>query len=298
MSTNRSFAGVNHILCPTDLSERSQRTLRYAVQLAEVSGAALTAFHSIGDNWLQGSVADMHQIERDVEDEILLCLDPENEPVDFSIIVGRAPDPAAEIIRSSRSMDVDLVVMKSRPGSLSALHFGSIVERVVSRAGCPVLLMPSRFLASHDPARHKLRFDRILFDYDFSQATDQLFHLANALTRKYDAELHVLAVLEPPKSNSLVLSSLGHSQGLLESSVHHRITSALRVEGLSPLDVPTTVEWGSHTDKVLKYASTHRIDLIATALPAPTYLFERIYRIYLGQLLASAQCPVLVKQCV
>ena len=157
--------------------------------------------------------------------------------------------------------------------------------------------MPSRFLAANEPALNALTFRQVLFDYDFSQATDELFHLTNALARNYAAELHMLSVLEPPASQ-VELTRLNGSRTLLESAVQKRLSSAIISEGRSPVDIPTTIEWGRHSDKVLKYAAMHDIDLICTALPAPDFYLEKFYRTYLGQLLSWANCPILVKQCL
>lgn len=302
MSTSKSFAGVQHIFCPTDLTAKSQKALDCAMQMAIVLGSKLTAFHSTIDSWVYpaggSSADDLLTIQKEIKEEILESLDPERRQIDFNLIVDKTPNPAARIVKMAHDIKPDLIVMKARPGILSALHFGSIVERVISGACCPVMLMPSRFLAEKEPATEKLEFKRILFDYDFSQATDELFHLANALTRNYDSELHVLSVLEPPPDRQVELVAPTSSQLSLQSAVRNRLRSAIRAEGIAPFKVPTTVEWGSHADKVLNYAKTHQIDLICTALPLPSYYLEKVYRIYLGQLLASAMCPVLVKQCV
>jgi hypothetical protein len=56
------------------------------------------------------------------------------------------------------------------------------------------------------------------------------------------------------------------------------------------------VEWGRHAETVLRYAKTHHIDLICTALAPPHFYFEKLYSAYLGSLLKSATCPILVKQ--
>ncbi|HYJ90330.1 MAG TPA: universal stress protein [Pyrinomonadaceae bacterium] len=302
MSTSKSFAGVKHIFCPTDLTAKSQKTLMYAMQMAKVLGAKLTAFHSTIDSWLYqtngSSIEGVRGIQKEIKEEIIEYLGPESTEIDFDLIVERAPNPAAEIVKLARELKADLIVMKARRGILSALHFGSIVERVISNTGCPVMLMPSRFLAERDPAHKELAFQRVLFDYDFSQATDELFHLANSLTRDYAAELHVLSVLEPPAAKEVKLAMLTHGHSSLERAVRNRLCSAIKSEGSSPLTVPTTVEWGAHAEKVLNYAQTHKIDLVCTALPLPSYYFEKVYRIYLGQLLTSTTCPVLVKQCI
>ena len=62
------------------------------------------------------------------------------------------------------------------------------------------------------------------------------------------------------------------------------------------MEVPTAVEWGRHAETVLKRAKDHDVDLICTALHQPHFYFEKLYSTYLGSLLQSAQCPILVKQ--
>lgn len=295
MSRAAAISKISHILCPTDLSERSQRVLACANEIATVLGAKLTAFHSARDSWLNdGLVAvemeEIVELHNQIKNVIV-----GRKNADFDVIIERNSDPATAIPRLVRELRADLIVMKARPGMLSALHFGSIVERVVANAACPVLLMPSRFLANHISDEMPIR--RVLFDYDFSQATDDLFHIANALTRDYSAKLHVLSVLEPPRGH-VEVAAVSRSQSLLESVVQNRLSAAVRAEGISPSNVPTSVEWGRHSDRILEYAHQHDIDLICTALPAPTFYFDKFYKTYLGQLLGSANCPVLVKQCV
>ena len=298
MPTNKSFAGVHHIFCPTDLTSRSQRALAFAGQIAGSSGARLTAFHSTGDSWLHQSATDAREVKRSVSEQIREGFAADTDNFDLDVIVEKGSKPASVITGFVRDLNVDLVVMKARPGISSALHFGSIVERVISGVQCPVLLLPDAFLAKNDPVHNKLDFKQILFDYDFSQATDELFHLTNALTRSYHSELHVLSILEPPNVLGVDFAQLENSKLQLKSAIRNRVSSAIVHEGRSPSDVSTTVEWGSHTEKILNYARTHEIDLICTALPAPSHFFEKLYRLYLGQLLASAVCPVLVKQCI
>lgn len=302
MSTDKNCSSISRILCPTDLSPKSQRTLGYATRISTVLGAELTAFHSAVDSWLyQGNGLlkdDIAEITSAIQAEITKARDPEEKSIYFDVIVEKKSDPAQAILRLTRELSIDLIVMKARPGVLSALHFGSIVERVVTAAGCPVMLMPSRFLADHDPAVDDLKFRRILFDYDFSQATDELFHLANALTRGYRSELHVLSVLEPPLGKEAELASSNGSCALLQDSIKRKLTAAIESEPALVPGVATTVEWGDHAEKVLRYADSHSINLICTALPRPNFYFEKFYKVYLGRLLASARCPVMVKQSV
>jgi nucleotide-binding universal stress UspA family protein len=299
MSEPQQAPKLRHVLCPTDLSEKSQKALGFAGRLAETMHASLTACHCAPANWFTAEnrlpVEQHARIKAEIRDRITACENRHSSLTWQSVIIENSFDPARDILSLSREVEADLIVMKARPGVLSAFRFGSIVERIVEGAQCPVLLLPSSFLAAHDPAAENLQFQRILFDYDFSEATDQLFRVANALTRDYQADLQMLSVLEPVSSSTEV-APVASSRTSVQTIVRRKLDDVLHAEGKSVMDTPTAVEWGRHAETVLRHAKTHDIDLICTALAAPHFYLEKFYSAYLGKLLASTRCPVLVKQ--
>lgn len=299
MSQSKSAARIQHVLCPTDLSDRSQTALGFAVRLAETLHASLTACHCAPANWFTAEnrlpKEEHERIKTAIKARITACEDPKSSLIWKSLIIENSFDPSRDILDLAREADADLIVMKARPGVLSAFRFGSIVERVVEGSECPVMLLPSRFLAEHDPAAENPQFRRVLFDYDFSEATDQLFRVANALTRDYHAELEMLSVLEPTHASTEV-APVAFSKTKVQTFVRRRLDDALQTEGKSVMDVPTAVEWGRHAETVLRYAKAHNIDLICTALAPPHFYLQKFYSAYLGKLLASTHCPILVKQ--
>lgn len=61
-------------------------------------------------------------------------------PVRTVVVTG---NPADEIVRTARTLDVDLIVMASHGrGGPKRWLLGSVAERVVRRAPCPVLIYP------------------------------------------------------------------------------------------------------------------------------------------------------------
>lgn len=293
---------IQHILCPSDLSERSQRALGFGVRLAETLGARLTACHCAPANWFtQENRLPKEELGR-IKDELRTCINrcqSESSTLTWrSLIIENSFDPARDLLALAAESEVDLIVMKARPGVLSAFRFGSIVERMVEGAPCPILLLPSRFVAERDPVVSSLEFGRILFDYDFSQATDELFGVANTLSHDYHSDLRMLSVLEPSGYASQSATPVKVSRTAVQTMVRGKLDEALKNEGKSALNVPTAVEWGDHAETVLRYARDHNIDLICTALRPPNHYFEKLYSFYLGSLLKSARCPILVKQSV
>ena len=186
-----------------------------------------------------------------------------------TLVIENSFEPARDILNAINEADVDLVVMKARPGVLSALHFGSIVERVVS-GDCPVLLFPSNYSAGREPGNDELEFRRILFDYDFSFATDRLLKTVNAMTQGYRAELHLLSVLEPPLSRRIEPAAAGGSSTVLQAAVREKLSGAIRDNGPIPGSVRPAVEWGDRAETVLRYARDNSIDLICTTLASRT----------------------------
>ena len=299
MSPGKPIVKVKSILCPTDLSDKSQKALGFATRLAETLRARLTACHCAPATWFTVEnhlpTEEYARIKSVIREQVAACEITGSLVRWQSIVVENSFDTARDILNLARECEADLIVMKARPGVLSAFRFGSIVERIIEQAPCPVLLLPSRFLAGRDPRSEDLEFHRVLFDFDFSEATDHLFRVANALTRDYHADLQVLSVMEPFYPATEV-APVGHSKTRVQTMVRNILDEALQSEGRSVMDVATSVEWGRHAETVLRYAKDHNVDLICTALAPPYYYFDKLYSAYLGSLLKAAHCPILVKQ--
>jgi hypothetical protein len=116
------------------------------------------------------------------------------------------------------------------------------------------------------------------------------------LTRDYNAELHVLSVQAPSFHEATEAAPVRQSRTSVQTTIRRKLDEALQAEGRSVMDVPTSVEWGGHAETVLSYAQAHQIDLICTTLAPAHYYFEKFYSAYLGSLLKSAECPILIKR--
>jgi nucleotide-binding universal stress UspA family protein len=137
-----------HIMAPTDFSEYSKQAVTSALELAQKFGAKLTILHVIElppypvEGYVPPSLSAtfMDDLERQATAD-LAQLVPEaaaaNVEVARVIAVGT---PYRKIIETAEAEQVDLIVMATagRTG-FSHLVMGSIAERVVRTATCPVL---------------------------------------------------------------------------------------------------------------------------------------------------------------
>jgi nucleotide-binding universal stress UspA family protein len=301
MEPTKQPSKINHILCPTDLSNKSQKALGVAARLAERLRATLTAAHCAPANWFTSDNRipreNLEEIRNRIKKQIAACQHKGSTLTWRSLVTENSFDPARDILGMARETAADLIIMKARPGVLSAFRFGSIVERIVEAAPCPVLLLPSRVLSKLDPTHDDLEFRKILFDCDFSDGSDDLFSVVNALTEGYHAELRMLSVLEPARMTTTEAAPIFASRTHVQTLVRGKLGDVLDERAdRSQMEIHAEVEWGRHAGTVLQHAESHGIDLICTALTPPHFYFEKLYRTYLGSLLRSANCPILVKQ--
>ena len=143
---------VNKILCPTDFSQPSYEALKIAVEVAKHFGAALWLMHVVPPVPPPAPVSDttflpnfdmsLYQQELAAASEkALKDLLEQKIPQD----VGAHPllttgDPAREIIRTAEEQQFDLIVIATHGHTgWGRLLFGSVAEKVVRLAPCPVL---------------------------------------------------------------------------------------------------------------------------------------------------------------
>jgi nucleotide-binding universal stress UspA family protein len=147
------------ILVPTDFSDHAHEALRYAAELARSFGASLTILHvyDITPYVLPDSVPlyDSFQLtqvreefQRHLETLRTVAQQAGASQVDTQLLQG---SPFAEIARFADEHQFALVVMGThgRTG-LAHLLLGSVTEKVVRKAGCPVLTVPLRAQQSKD----------------------------------------------------------------------------------------------------------------------------------------------------
>jgi nucleotide-binding universal stress UspA family protein len=135
------------ILVPSDFSACSDEALHYGLELARRFDASLHLLHVVSDPVAQPwaaegfSVPMFEVVERWKEQAHarLSAAVPEADRhrVQVATVVAT---PYAEIIAYAVAQNVDLIVMGTHGrGGVSHMLLGSIAERVVRRAPCPVL---------------------------------------------------------------------------------------------------------------------------------------------------------------
>jgi len=134
--------GLDRLLVPVDMSQPSYRALEVARRLAAVYGASVEVLHVVEDPPRPdyGGAPTGPDVDRGRVRETLVARlggDAEAVPVEVHVDGGHT---VSTIVDFAERDDVDMVVLASHGlTGLKRVLLGSVAERVVRRAPCPVL---------------------------------------------------------------------------------------------------------------------------------------------------------------
>jgi nucleotide-binding universal stress UspA family protein len=140
---------LKNILVPTDFGAPSQQALEYGRHFARQFGARLHVLHTVENVLVPGGaevpVAAVQQVEQGLESvahrqmDMMLTAD-DRATLKVVPVVRGARAAAVDIVDYARDEQIDLIVMGTHGrGALQHLLMGSVAERVVRSAPCPVL---------------------------------------------------------------------------------------------------------------------------------------------------------------
>lgn len=316
------------ILSPTDLSDTSDAALEYAAAFAERFGAALHIVHVFEDPYVGASfMPEVYgSLPPDLADRLIekvrLELARRAEAARGSvpaaaveIITGR---PAAAIVDFARQRSVDLIVMGTHGrGGVTHLLLGSVAERVVRTAPCPVLTIrgagatdgadgriEDRSGAGEARSAGRTEVRSLLVATDFSPAADAALDIARTIAARFDASIHLLHVAEDPLlTEGLMAEAYVHASPIPRSRI---LDEALgRVEGrLTPDDrvrfrATANAIFGAPATTIVQYAADRRDDLIVMGTHGYTGVRHLLFGSVAEAVVRTAPCPVLtVRQAV
>ena len=147
------MSAIKKILVPTDFSEASKAALKYACELATATNASLCLLHTVENPYPVGGFPEYYSLPRDYFEQLERSARRELEALLESVItpeegkryrvrlVLRRGVAAREILLYLQEHpDIDLVVMATHGrGGVARLMMGSVADKIVRAAKCPVL---------------------------------------------------------------------------------------------------------------------------------------------------------------
>ena len=151
---------LKHILVPHDFSETSEAAVKYAIALTKTFGAKLHLLHvsekvqtDMATEFPLGLDGTLEEATRERLLKIITPLEQRDLKPEFEV---RAGTPSVEILAYAKDRDIDLIVMGTHGrGFVGRVVMGSVAEKVVRHAPCPVLTV-------HNTERELLVPDKVV----------------------------------------------------------------------------------------------------------------------------------------
>ncbi|HUZ47776.1 MAG TPA: universal stress protein [Terriglobia bacterium] len=221
---------IKKILCPVDFSDFSAKAYDYAQSLARHYGATLLLQHVIQPmtaTYPYYAFPDMvneafWHLDSTAEkklDEFLAEHQAEGIQTERVVHNGMVTDC---ILEFAKKEGADMIVMGThgRQG-FDRLTMGSVTEKVLRKAACPVLVVrkPAHNFVRPSDTNETVRLQKILLCTDFSDHSSRAFSYALSLAMEYNADLHILHVLEDMPAAENLQAAIADCAARLEGLV-------------------------------------------------------------------------------
>jgi len=132
---------LHNILVATDFGPAAGAALTYGRALAQTFGARLHVLHALENSFLRGRSGDPHAHEAAILQRLHEQVTADDRTTLAAHVALETSDhPAEAITQYAKSANIDLIVIGTNGrGALAQLLVGSVAERVVRTAPCPVL---------------------------------------------------------------------------------------------------------------------------------------------------------------
>ena len=299
---------IRRILCPVDFSDCSRRAVDHAMTMARWYGSKVTALHvyplpavaaaPTGPIIFEPMLLTV-EMRAQLAAELKRLLIAEAAPgveTDVMLFEGGA---AAGILEQAVRTGADLIVMGTHGRSgVDRLLIGSITERVLRKAACPVLTVPPA-AADAVPASPVL-YKSIVCPVDFSDSSMHALEYAFSVAREADARLTVLHVT--PQEFDLPVEDRGDDSGLTIAEFFERREqqARLRLEDVVRAGrdeyctaEPLTVRGPRPWEEILRVATDRRADLIVMGVHGRGAVDLMLFGSTTQRVIRQAACPVL-----
>jgi nucleotide-binding universal stress UspA family protein len=298
--TGKRDANVKRILMPTDFSESAECALPHTLEMARRFDAHVYLLHVrslFSDDPNQPEFQFFN--EGGYEEYVEGCLSELLHGVETSQRVDTATirrlSAASGILEFAQENQIDQIVMGTH-GRSALFHFllGSVAEKVVRHARCPVLTV-----ANHrDGYRDRPEYRRILAAFDFSEQSKEAVRRGQLFAEAYQAELVVLHVIEqlihPAYSDMWKVTARSETPEVIESA-RVSLSKLLGTEGLEHPTIQVQIgdADGKAEREIIDYAAEHEFDLIIMGTHGLSGLNRALMGSTTERVVRTAPCPVL-----
>lgn len=286
------------IVCATDFSDFSNRTVPYGVAIAREFGAKLYVCHvvdltalTIYGEFQIDPVGQQERIRQEADAQLKKMLAPHQIDWEPLIAVGQ---PAAEIARIAEEKGIDLVISATRGRSgIKRLILGSVTQRLIRILGCPLLAVHSPEQGFIDSGAGAIRLKKITIGCDFSADSVLALNYGLSLAQEFEAELHLVHVVEPPVYEEFLTPGEQAEKFVLTDAVKQKLEGLVSEEARNWCSLKPVVLRGRPYEELVAYAMAEEMDMIVLGVRGYGLVKSLLMGSTTDRVVRNAPCPVL-----
>jgi nucleotide-binding universal stress UspA family protein len=198
---------------------------------------------------------------------------------------GTVPDG---ILSCAKAQEVNLVVLGTHGlKELDPVTLGSVAEKVLRKAPCPVLVIPQprRDVVAPEGAAGSVQLRRVIFCTDFSDPARRALDYALSVAAEYDAELTLLHVLEDIPSSARIEEAI--------ATATKQLAKMIPPEGVESAKIKTLVRIGRAYQQIIELSLEIQADLLVMAVRGRNALDLAVFGSTTYRVIQLGSCPVL-----
>jgi len=295
---------VTRILCPVDFSECSRHALDEAIAIAHLYDSCVTALHvfpqAMAADPFHGlpefqpfTLTDRHRAHLVKQVKAFAAGEGADERR-ITIALREGVDIDAEILEAAEQTKPDLIVMGTHGRSgVKHLMLGSVAEKVLRQARCPVLTVPCK--APDAVPAGPAPFARILCGIDFSDCSVAALQYAASLASQPGVHLDLLSVVQLIPMYEATGAVPLYYPGLLDdlkADIRRQLEALVTTAG-PVVPVERVVTAGTPHREIVRVASQLKTELIVLGAYSHGALDHMFFGSTTNHVIRQAGCPVL-----
>ena len=292
---------IDRILCPVDFSGHSRVALDYATALARWYDAEVIALHAYAVAMVPATIGAFpaatavgvpltrQEVQHDL-DHFVGPVVAAGVKTTTTVATGGA---AKSILDAAERLPASLIVMGTHGASgFERLMLGSVTEKVLRKAKCPVLVVTRHADA---PSGTPLLFRRIVCAVDFSSCSNSAVSYALSLAEEGGGAVTFLHVVEGFDEEPLATAhfNVPEYRQHLQAAAEERLKTLVPDETRSWCDCKTVVRAGKAYREILATAAAIDADLIVLGVRGRNPVDLALFGSTTNHVVRAANCPVL-----